>query len=362
MATVSFSPAGDVLYAYLAGEIDHDAAQSLRIQLDDALVSRAPQTMILDFGGVGFMDSSGVGLILGCCGAISEWAGRYEMTEKVNEQLKQELAKLGDPVIIAGCPSCMKQLKENTGAEVRGIWEILKEIGLPGKARGLEMPVAIHDACGARGDARTQDTIRELLTAMGCTVEDTEYSRDLSPCCGYGGLTAYANKEMAAKMTEKCLERSDAPYITYCMACRDRFAREGRESRHILELLYGDNACNMPDISEKRYNRLVLKEKLLKNIWNEELMMEKKDYTVAYTEDAISMMDERMILKSDVERVLSDYRENQEAIFDEETKELVTRSRLGNVTFWVRFVETEEGYLVRRAYSHRMNIMKRVGQ
>ena len=60
----SFSPAGDV-YAYLAGEIDHDAAQSLRIQLDDALVSRAPQTMILDFGGVGFMDSSGVGLILG---------------------------------------------------------------------------------------------------------------------------------------------------------------------------------------------------------------------------------------------------------------------------------------------------------
>ena len=65
MATVSFSPAGDVLYAYLAGEIDHDAAQSLRIQLDDALVSRTPQTMILDFGGGGFMDSSGVGLILG---------------------------------------------------------------------------------------------------------------------------------------------------------------------------------------------------------------------------------------------------------------------------------------------------------
>ena len=65
METVSFSTAGEVQYAYLAGEIDHDAAQSLRIQLDDALVSRTPQTMILDFGGVGFMDSSGVGLILG---------------------------------------------------------------------------------------------------------------------------------------------------------------------------------------------------------------------------------------------------------------------------------------------------------
>ncbi len=65
MATVTFSAAGETLYAYLAGEIDHDAAQSLRLQLDDALIRCAPQTLILDLGGVGFMDSSGIGLILG---------------------------------------------------------------------------------------------------------------------------------------------------------------------------------------------------------------------------------------------------------------------------------------------------------
>lgn len=73
MATVTFSAAGDVLYAYIAGEIDHDAAQSLRIQMDDALISRTPRTLVLDFGGVGFMDSSGVGLILGrqrCVGTL----------------------------------------------------------------------------------------------------------------------------------------------------------------------------------------------------------------------------------------------------------------------------------------------------
>ena len=68
MATVSFSPAGDVLYAYLAGEIDHDAAQSLRIQLDDALVSRAPQTMILDFGGGGWKRSPTPALPAKCLG------------------------------------------------------------------------------------------------------------------------------------------------------------------------------------------------------------------------------------------------------------------------------------------------------
>lgn len=65
MATVTFSAADDILYAYLAGEIDHDAAQNLRIQLDDALVTRTPRVAVLDLGSVGFMDSSGIGLILG---------------------------------------------------------------------------------------------------------------------------------------------------------------------------------------------------------------------------------------------------------------------------------------------------------
>ena len=74
MATVTFSAADDVLYAYLAGEIDHDAAQNLRIQLDDALLNRTPRTLVLDFGGVGFMDSSGIGLILGRSAVPGHWA------------------------------------------------------------------------------------------------------------------------------------------------------------------------------------------------------------------------------------------------------------------------------------------------
>ncbi len=65
MANVTFASADETLYAYLAGEIDHDAAQSLRMHIDNTLVSRVPRVLVLDFGGVGFMDSSGVGLILG---------------------------------------------------------------------------------------------------------------------------------------------------------------------------------------------------------------------------------------------------------------------------------------------------------
>ena len=65
MANVSFSAAGDTLYAYLAGEIDHDAAQALRLALDDAWSAGAPGPWCWILAGWGFMDSSGVGLILG---------------------------------------------------------------------------------------------------------------------------------------------------------------------------------------------------------------------------------------------------------------------------------------------------------
>ena len=298
----------------------------------------------------------GVALMLGCCGAICDWAGRYEMYADTAAFLDGKLAQLGNPIVIAGCPTCKKQLSRH---ETMGIWEVLEDIGLPEKAKRMEKPVAVHDACGARGDQATQDSIRRIAESLGCTVAETEYEGDKAPCCGYGGLTQYTNREVAKKMTDKCLERSDLPYLSYCMACRDRFAREGRESMHLLELVYGTSADHCPDISAKRYNRLGLKEELLREVWNEEVEAAMLGFTIDYTPEAEVMMDDRMILKTDVIRVLQSLRETAEAILDEETGLIVTRTRLGNVTFWVKFTETETGYLVHRAYSHRMTIQSR---
>ena len=301
----------------------------------------------------------GVALMLGCCGAICDWAGRYEMYDDTVKFLDEKLEGLGNPTVIAGCPTCKKQLSSHENVEVKGVWEILETIGLPEKAKRADKPIAIHDACGARGDQETQDSIRRIAESLGCQVTETEYGRDKSPCCGYGGLTQFTNREVAKKMTDKCLERSDLPYLSYCMACRDRFAREGRESMHLLELVYGTSADHCPDISAKRYNRLSLKEELRKEIWNEEVEAVDLGFTIEYTPEAEAMMDDRMILKSDVTRVLQSLRQTGEAILEEETGYTVTRARLGNVTFWVKFTETETGYRIHRAYSHRMTIQPR---
>ena len=301
----------------------------------------------------------GVALMLGCCGAICDWAGRYEMYGETVEFLNKQMDSLGNPIVIAGCPTCKKELSGHNSMEIHGIWEILESIGLPEQAKRLDKPLAVHDSCGARGDAETQLSIRRIAEKLGCQIVDTPYSGDRSPCCGYGGLTQYTNREVAHEMTEKCLERSDLPYLSYCMACRDRFAREGRESMHLLELVYGTSADHCPDISQKRYNRLSLKNQLREELWNEEVENVDLGFTIDYTPEVVAMMDDRMILKTDVIRVLQSLRETGEAIFDEDTQLCITRCRLGNVTFWVKFREIEGGYRVFAAYSHRMNIVNR---
>ena len=214
--------------------------------------------------------------------------------------LLTELAKLGDPVIIAGCPSCAKELRESVGGEIVGIWDILEEIGLPEGARDWTGRWQCTTPAAPGEIKHTQEAIRSIAGKLGMEITETEYSGDRSPCCGYGGLTAYANKEVAHEMTDLCLSRSDAPYVTYCMACRDRFAREGRESRHILELVYGTDAGTPPDISEKRYNRMRLKNDLLRELWNEEVYDVGPDYDLAVYGRSAAADGQRMILKDDV--------------------------------------------------------------
>ena len=68
-----------VVTARLRGEIDHHLAPALRGEIDAKCESSRPSRLVLDFGGVGFMDSSGVGLIMGRYRMISLLGGKLEV-------------------------------------------------------------------------------------------------------------------------------------------------------------------------------------------------------------------------------------------------------------------------------------------
>ena len=65
------------LVVMLDGEIDHHTASLIRMGIDDAILKKRPDMLILDFGGVTFMDSSGIGLVM----------GRYKLMKTVSGKI-----------------------------------------------------------------------------------------------------------------------------------------------------------------------------------------------------------------------------------------------------------------------------------
>ena len=64
----------DALVVALDGELDHFCAQSVRSQLDEMLADSSVRYLVLDFDKLTFMDSSGIGVILG---ALPHSAGSW---------------------------------------------------------------------------------------------------------------------------------------------------------------------------------------------------------------------------------------------------------------------------------------------
>lgn len=62
---VLFKKDKDTLTAYLNGDIDHHTAKSIRETIDSEMQRLMPGKLRLDFKNVHFMDSSGVGLVMG---------------------------------------------------------------------------------------------------------------------------------------------------------------------------------------------------------------------------------------------------------------------------------------------------------
>ena len=64
----------------LDGELDHHSAAIIRAGIDDAILLNRPKILILDFGNVTFMDSSGIGLVMGRYRLLKPLGGEIIMT------------------------------------------------------------------------------------------------------------------------------------------------------------------------------------------------------------------------------------------------------------------------------------------
>ena len=55
----------ETVQACLSGEIAHHSAAQMREKIDESVIQSGAKTLVLDFSLVTFMDSSGIGLVMG---------------------------------------------------------------------------------------------------------------------------------------------------------------------------------------------------------------------------------------------------------------------------------------------------------
>lgn len=79
---------GSTLCITIFGEIDHHSAKSLREEIDRALFYHRPRLLLLQLSEVGFMDSSGLGLILGRYTRMQELGGEMKITAPTPQIVK----------------------------------------------------------------------------------------------------------------------------------------------------------------------------------------------------------------------------------------------------------------------------------
>ena len=91
---VTFDHREGVLIASISGDLDHHSAAPIREAIARMAESAMPKVLVLDFGGVGFMDSSGIGLIMGRYKLMDSMGGSVRV-EHASSQLKKVIRLAG---------------------------------------------------------------------------------------------------------------------------------------------------------------------------------------------------------------------------------------------------------------------------
>lgn len=85
---VTFENVGKNLIIKIKCDIDHHTCEEIRQRIDNEIISHSPKSIVFDMENVGFMDSSGIGVIIGRYKLIAVNGGKAAMIN-VKPQVKR---------------------------------------------------------------------------------------------------------------------------------------------------------------------------------------------------------------------------------------------------------------------------------
>ncbi len=85
---VTSAGTGRKLILSVSGEVDHHAAAGIMAEVERQVEERLPNQLTLDLGGVTFMDSSGIAVVLRCYKRVMALGGVLTVREVPAQALK----------------------------------------------------------------------------------------------------------------------------------------------------------------------------------------------------------------------------------------------------------------------------------
>jgi Fe-S oxidoreductase len=327
------------------------------------LSASAPEQVVKVYGYLQQKLIGGVGIMLRCCGVPADWAGEKELFQQLLKEIEGQWQDLGCPQVITACPTCYKIFKDYLPqVKLQSLWEVLDQIGVPQlDGKGSQLKLALHDPCNTRHESQIQQSVRNLVEKAGCQIEELPYSRENTKCCGYGGLMYSADPSMTVKVIDSRINESNSDYLTYCSMCRDFFISQGKKTYHLLDLIYPEHSSEGKrdlDYSQRRENRILLKQKLLDIYWGEK-MENKASYEnikLYLDDDVLQRLRQRFILKEDIQKAIETAEKSGGKFINPENGRSLAYHRSGNITYWVEYAPNNDGFEIYNAYCHRMDI------
>jgi Fe-S oxidoreductase len=303
------------------------------------------------------------GIWLGCCGAPGHWSGRKAEFIEIGEAFVRSWKKMGEPLILTCCSSCLLLFQEHLPEiPVDSVWNVLARHTETADLAKNGAALALSDPCTARNDRKIRASVRQLVVSAGREVVELSMTAELTECCGYGGLMENANPNLARKVVERRIAQSPADFLTYCIMCREQFARAGKPTLHLLDLLFPQTAreAQTPPvgISGRRENRRILRQRLQQEYFHEELPQRQawRAIKLKLLPDLVPILEKRRILEDDIRHVLHQVEESGRFFEHNRQGIRMASARFGETTIWIEYVSDGEGYLVQRCWSHRMKV------
>lgn len=120
MEEMIFEVKGEVLIIYLPNELDHDVADQIREKTDGLFFGKRIRDVIFDYSNTSFMDSSGIGLVMGRYREVRYLNGDVYIVG-VNDRVARFLEISGLYRVVKRCKcveDAMLEIEQNGGKRI----------------------------------------------------------------------------------------------------------------------------------------------------------------------------------------------------------------------------------------------------